>query len=157
MKTTTTTQPTAEAALAVKNETVIKAYKAIITEVKELIPHFASDYLRTYIEVDYTGMGFNCLFGFYSPLIHLRLEEVDGVNFIYFARSYGFKSQVGYQLDAVLSRCVYKHTSASNTEVNIEDSLDISLYQIEDYKQTKSLMDRGFKGAVKHTLEASKL
>ncbi|MDN5285687.1 MAG: hypothetical protein JWR38_1961 [Mucilaginibacter sp.] len=150
-------QQTAEAALAVKNEAVTKAYKAIITEVKQLITLFSTDYLRTFIEVDYSSIGFTSIYGFYSPLLHLRLEQTDGVNTIYFARNYSFKAQIGYHLDAVLSRCVYKHTSKTNTGVDIEDSLDISIYNLEDYKQTKGLMDRGFKGAVKTTVEVSKL
>ena len=153
----TTTEPTADTVLAVKNEAVQKAYKAIIAEVKQLIPQFGTVYLRTFIEVDYTGIGINCLHGFYSPLIHLRLDNMDGVTTIYFARSYGFKDQIGFHLDAILSRCVYKHTSKANTDVDIEDVLNISLYKIDDYKQAKGLIDMGYKGAVKHILEAAKL
>ena len=154
---TPTTEPTAEAALAVKNEAVLRAYNAIISEVKQLIPQFGTVYLRTFIEVDYSGIGTNCLYGFYSPLIHLRLDNFDGVATIYFARSYGFKEQIGFHLDAILSRCVYKNTSKVTTEVDIEDVLNISLYKVDDYKQSKGLIDMGFKGAVKYTLEAAKL
>ena len=60
----TTTEPAADTVLAVKNEAVQKAYKAIIAEVKQLIPQFGTVYLRTFIEVDYTGIGINCLHGF---------------------------------------------------------------------------------------------
>jgi len=150
-------QQTAEAALLAKNEAVMNAYKAITSEVKQLITLFSTDYLRTFIEADYSAIGFTSLYGFYSPLIHLRLEQTDGVNTIYFARNYSFKAQIGHHLDAVLSRCVYKHTSKANTDIDIEDCLDISLYNLEDYKQTKGLMDRGFKGAIKTTVEPSKL
>lgn len=153
MKTTTVTQPTHEEALKAKNEAVKKAYFATLAEIKELIKLYPTEYLRTYLEVDYSNIGFSNNHGFYSPLLHLRFEEQMGECTIYFAKNYNVKHQVGFYLDTVLTRCIYKHTSALNTEINIEDTLNVSIFRPDDYREAKLLLDKEFKGCKKVTVE----
>ena len=152
MKSNTVTKPTAEELLKAKNEAVKHAFFAILTEVKELIKLYQSEYLRTYLEVDYSATGFSNNYGFYSPMLHLRFEGHTGECTIYFAKSFGFKQQVGYALDSLLTRCVFKHTSSANTEIDIEDTLNVSNFKVEDYREAKALLDKGFQGCTKVTV-----
>jgi hypothetical protein len=152
MKTATPNTPTAEDALKAKNEAVKTAFFAMLLEIKQLIKLFPSDYLRTFLEVDYSATGFSNNYGFYSPLVHLRFEGHTGECTIYFAKNFSFKNQVGYYLDSVLTRCVFKHTSALNTEINIEDALNVGTFKVEDYREAKALLDKGFKGCQKATV-----
>ncbi len=158
MKTVATpsTEATAEETLKVKNEAVKKAFFAILSEIKQLIPLYSSEYLRTYLEVDYSSTGYSNNYGFYSPLIHLRFEGHTGECSIYYAKNFNFKQQVGNYLDTVLTRSIFKHTSASTTEVNIEDTLNICIFRPDEYKDAKDLLDRGFQGCKKITVEQLK-
>jgi len=145
--------PKAEETLTAKNECVKTAYFTTISEVKELIKLYPTDYLRTYIEVDYSSIGINTKHGFYSPLVHLQLEETEGQFIITFARNILLKQQVGNYLDSLLTRCVYKNTAEANTAVHIEDALSINLYKVDDFRHAKQLLDRGFKDCKKATVE----
>lgn len=158
MKTVVTpsTEATAEETLKAKNEAVKKAFFAILSEIKQLIPLYSSEYLRTYLEVDYSSTGYSNNYGFYSPLIHLRFEGHTGECSIYYAKNFNFKQQVGNFLDTVLTRTIFKHTAASLTEVNIEDSLNVCMFRAEDYKEAKDLLDKGFAGCKKVTVELLK-
>jgi hypothetical protein len=150
------TPPTFEEILKAKNDFVKAAYFAILTEVKELIRLYPTEYLRTFLEVDYAQIGYSNQHGFYSPMLHLRFEEQKGECSIYFARNFNIKQQVGYLLDSLLTRCVFKHTDATAEGINIEDCLNISLLKLDDYFEAKSLLDKGFKGATKVTVEQLK-
>lgn len=156
MKTTTVTTPTPEEALKAKNEAVKKAFFAMLAEIKELIKLYPNDYLRTYLEIDYSSTGYSNNHGFYSPLLHLRFEGHTGECTIYYAKNFNFKQQVGFYLDTVITRCIYKHTSALSTEINIEDSLNVCIFRPDDYKEAKELLDKGFKGCQKVTVEQLK-
>jgi hypothetical protein len=155
-QTTVATVPTQSELLKAKNEAVKSAYFNILSEVKSLIKHYPSDYFRTYLEVDYSEMGFTNQHGFYSPLIHLRFEESNGKCSIYFAKNFNVKQQIGYYLDTLLSRCVYNMTASTATPINIEDCLNVSLFRIETFHDAKLLLDQEFKGCVKVTVEALK-
>lgn len=153
MKATTQTTPTKEVALEAKNQAVTASYFAIITDVKDFIKRYPTDYLRTLIEIDYNSIGLSTKHGFYSPLIHLQLEEHEGQNFISFARNFNFKQQIGNHLDSLLTRCVYKHTAEAYTSIFIEDALNVTLYNVDDFRQAMLLLDKGFKDCKKITIE----
>jgi hypothetical protein len=153
MKATTQPLPTKEDALKAKNDVVKNVYFAILLELKELIKFLPTEYLRTYIEVDYSSIGLDSKHGFYSPLSHLQLEEKEGLYIISFARNYFFKQQLGNYLDSLMTRCVYKHTSQETTDIPIEDSLEIKIYNKDDFRNAKSLLDKGFKDGKKTTVE----
>jgi hypothetical protein len=156
MKKLTMPAPSQENVLKSKNECVKTAYFAILSEIKSLITIYPSEYLRTFIEVDYSGIGFSNQHGFYSPLLHLRFEENKGECTIYFARNYNLKDKIGYYLDNLLTRCVYAKTAKGNYEIDIEDTLNVSYYRIDDYREAKNLLDSEFKGCKKVTVEFAK-
>lgn len=153
MKKTTTPSETTEVAVNPRNEAIQRAYFALLSEVKSLIKFYPTDYLRTFFEIDYSSIALDCKHGFYSPMLHLRLEEHQEQLTICFAKNFTVKQQVGNYLDSLLTRSVYKHTAESNTEMNIEDALNVCVYNVDDYRQAKHLMDRGFKDCQKVTVE----
>jgi hypothetical protein len=154
MKTTTPITVTHEDALKAKNEAVKKAYFFILSEIKELLKLFPREYHRTFTEVDYSALGFSNQHAIYSPLLHLRFQENIGECTIYFAKNNNVKSQIGRYLDTLLSRCIYKNTSVAVTEINIEDALDVNNYKFDDYKDVQVLLDKGFAGCKRVTVEA---
>lgn len=153
MKQTTATVPNAKDALKGKNEAITAAYFNIIKDIKAALPLYPTEYFRTYMEVDYNSIGLKCQRGFYSPLIHLQLEETEQGLTISFASNLTAKHQLGNHLSNLLTRIVYKHTGEGNTTEFIEDCLSINSYNIDDFRQAKSLLDRGYKDAKKTTIE----
>jgi hypothetical protein len=152
MSKTTTTSATKEDALKAKNLAVQAAYETILKEVKAALTQYPTDYHRTFIEVDYSTLGLSCRHGLYSPLIHLQLEEVDGQLLIMFSRNMVIKQQIGYTLDGLLNRIVYKNTAESFTLVFIEDAVSMEAYNVDDYRQANGLILKGFKGGSKVTV-----
>jgi hypothetical protein len=149
-----TTQPSAEKEnpLQAKNEAITTAYQNILNEVKQVLPQYPTEYLRTFVEVDYNSLGIKCKHGFFSPLIHLQLEDNEGSLIIAFSRNLAIKSQVGNHLDGLLSRIVYKHTAEANTAIFIEDSLSADAYKVDDFRQATNLISKGFKDGKKVTV-----
>ena len=152
MSKTTNTSAEPENALEAKNEAVKTAYSNIVIDIKAALPHYPTEYFRTYCEVDYNSLGINCKHGFFSPLIHLQLEDNEGSLQITFSRNLTIKQQVNNQLDNLLSRIVYKHTAEANTAIFIEDSLSYVLFKVDDYRQASNLISKGFKDAHKVTV-----
>jgi hypothetical protein len=135
------------------NEVITAAYFDIIKDIKAALPLYLSDYFRTYMEVDYSSIGLNCKHGFYSPLLHLQLEDTEQGLTICFASNLTAKHQLGNHLSNLLTRLVYKHTGEGNTSEFIEDCLSVNNYNVDDFRQAKSLVDRGFKDGKKTTVE----
>lgn len=152
MSKTTNTPSTKEPSLEAKNEAVSNAYKAILEEVKKALPAYPTEYLRTYVEVDYSSLGIKCKHGFFSPLIHLQLEDNEGDLQITFARNITIKQQVGNHLDGQLSRIVYKHTAEGSTLIFIEDCLSAEAFNVDDFRQASTLLSKGFKHGQKVTV-----
>lgn len=124
-----------------KNAIVRKAYYAIITEIKQLLKHYPTEQLRTYIEA--TGY---CLIGcgehsLYSPLLHISLGELNDELIISFAKNLEVKSYVGFRLDNTLIRCIYKYTDAGATDINIEDCVEEYEYGYRNYQLAKQYCD----------------
>jgi hypothetical protein len=136
------------------NEVIRAAYFNMIKDIKEALPQYPSEYFRTMLEVDYSSIGFNCKHGFYSPLLHLQLEESEQGLTICFASNLTAKHQLGNHLSNLLTRLVYKHTGEGSTSEFIEDCLSVNNYNVDDFRQAKSLLDRGFKDGKKTTVEA---
>ena len=153
MKQTTQANAQQESALKGRNAIIQEAYFKIINHVKEVLPLYPTDYFRTYMEVDYSSIGLNCKHGLYSPIAHLQLEDSDQGLTICFASNLATKHQLGNHLSNLLTRIVYKHTAEGNTTELIEDCLSVNNYNVDDFRQAKSLLDRGFKDAKKTTVE----
>lgn len=152
MSKTTTNSPIKEDGLKAKNEAVQAAYQTILKEVKEALPQYPTEYHRTFIEVDYSSLGLSCKHGLFSPLIHLQLEEIEGQLLIMFSRNMAIKQQIGYQLDGLLNRIVYRNTAESVTPISIEDAVTLEAYNVDDFRQANSLILKGFKGGSKVTV-----
>lgn len=152
MSKTTNTSTQQENPLEAKNEAVKTAYSNILTDIKAALPQYPTEYFRTYCEVDYNSLGINCKHGFFSPLIHLQLEDNEGSLQITFSRNLTIKQQVSNQLDNLLSRIVYKHTAEAKTAIFIEDSLSYVLFKIDDYRQANNLISKGYKEGHKVTV-----
>ncbi|MDB5056429.1 MAG: hypothetical protein JWM44_4479 [Bacilli bacterium] len=152
MSKTTTTPANKEDALKGKNLTVQAAYESILKEVKGALPQYPTDYHRTFIEVDYSTLGMSCRHGFFSPLIHLQLEEVDGQLLIRFSRNVVIKQQIGYYFDGLLTRIVYRNTAEAATSVFIEDAVSMEAFNMDDFRQANGLILKGFKGGSKVTV-----
>lgn len=152
MSKTTTNPPKKEDDLKVKNEAVKTAYFNILELIKKALPQYNTEYIRTYIEVDYSTLGISCQHAFFNPLIHIQLEEVEGALIIKFSRNLTLKQQVSNHLDGLLSRIVYNETSEIKTTVFIEDCLIAEAYQIDDFRQANGLLAKGFKDAKKVTV-----
>lgn len=152
MSKTTTNSAIKEDGLKAKNEAVQAAYQTILKEIKEALIQYPTEYHRTFIEVDYSSLGLNCKHGLFSPLIHLQLEEVEGQLFIMFSRNMATKQQIGYQLDGLLNRIVYRNTAESVTTIPIEDAVTLEAYNVDDFRQANSLILKGFKGGSKVTV-----
>lgn len=152
MKQTTQANAQQESALKGRNAIIQEAYFKIINNVKEVLPLYPTDYFRTYMEVDYSSIGLNCKHGLYSPIAHLQLEDSEQGLTICFSSNLAAKHQLGNYLSNLITRLVYKHTGEGTTE-SIEDCLNVNNYNVDDYRQAKSLLDRGFKDAKKTTVE----
>lgn len=153
MKPTTQAKADQESALKGRNAIIQEAYFKIINNVKEVLPLYPTDYFRTYMEVDYSSIGLNCKHDLYSPIAHLQLEDSEEGLIISFASNLAAKHQLGNQLSNLLTRIVYKHTGDSSNPEPIEDCLSVGNYNVDDFRQAKSLLDRGFKDAKKTTVE----
>jgi hypothetical protein len=152
MSKTTTNQAPEISALEAKNLAVMAAYQTMLKEIKEALPQYPTEYHRTFIEVDYTSLGMNTKHGFFSPLIHLQLEEVEGQLLIMFSRNMVIKQQIGYRLDGLLNRIVYRNTAESATSTFIEDAVSMEAFNMDDFRQANSLILKGFKGGSKVTV-----
>jgi hypothetical protein len=154
MKQTTPSSDKPNDGLKALNDAITAAYQNIVSDVKAALPQYPTEYLRTFIEVDYSTIGLNCKHGLFSPMLHLQLEEKDGQLTISFAHNLIFKQQLGNRLDNLLTRLIFEHTNESNTSIPIEEYLNVSPYNMDNFRQAKSLLDRGFKGGCKTTIEA---
>lgn len=152
MSKTTSNPANKQDLLKAKNDVVKAAYETILKEVKEALVQYPTDYHRTFVEVDYNSLGLSCKHGFYSPLIHLQLEEVEGQLLIMFSRNMAIKQQIGYRLDGLLNRIVYRNTAESVTTVFIEDAVTLEAYNVDDFRQANNLILKGFKGGSKITV-----
>jgi len=119
-------------AVIAKNEAVMAAYNAIIKEVKELIPQYPTEQLRTYVERTVGG----CTNVFLSPIVAISTDDLFGERVISFAKNFEIKSHVGFQLDTALIRCIYKHTNAHPNQINIEDRLEEYIYEWSVYEKS---------------------
>jgi len=152
MSKTTSNSANKENALEAKNTVIKTVYQTILKEVKEALPQYPTDYHRTFVEVDYTSLGLSCKHGLYSPLIHLQLEEVEGQLLIMFSRNMTIKQQIGYRLDGLLNRIVYRNTAEGATPIFIEDAVTLETYNVDDFRQANNLILKGFKGGSKVTV-----
>ena len=152
MSKTTTNSASKEDALKARNEVVQAAYFTILKEIKAALAQYPTEYLRTFVEVDYSSLGLRSQHGFFNPLIHLQLEEAEGQLTILFSRNLAIKQQVGNHLDGLLSRIVYNQTAEANSAILIEDCLSAEAYQIDDFRQANNLILKGFKDGKKVTV-----
>ena len=152
MSKTTNNAPGTEAASAARNEAVKAAYLKIVNGIKEALPKFPTEYLRTMVEVNYESLGLTIKHGLFSPMVHVQLVETDENLVIQFSRNPATKPQVGNYLDGLLSRIVYNNTAEANTTVNIEDALSAEIYKVDDFRQANSLLLKGYKSASKVTV-----
>ena len=152
MSKTTTNSASKEDALKAKNDVVAGAYFTILKEIKAALPQYPTDYLRTFVEVDYNSLGLRCKHAFFNPLIHVQLEEAEGQLTILFSRNLTLKQQVGNHLDGLLSRVVYNNTAQANTSVFIEDCVSAEAYQVDDFRQANNLILKGFQHGKKVTV-----
>jgi len=152
MAKTTNNPANRETPLEAKNAAIKAAYENILKDIKEALPQFSSEYLRTFVEVDYNSLKIKCKHGFFSPLIHLQLEDIEGSLQITFSRNHTIKQQIGNYLDGLISRIVYKNTAESVTSIPIEDSVSSEIYRVDDFRQANNLILKGFKDGKKVTV-----
>ena len=152
MSKTATYPPQKEDALKAKNEAVKTAYFNILADIKSALPQYPTEYLRTFVEVDYSSLGLRSQHGFFNALIHIQLEEVEGQLTIIFSRNLALKQQVSNHLDGLLSRIVYKHTAEANTEIFIEDMVSCEPFKVDDFRNANNLVLKGFKDGKKVTV-----
>lgn len=113
------------------NQAVEKAYQAIIKEVKHALSLFPTEELRTYVEREGTN---NDSRSFYCPMAYISVAEYFGKRIISFAKNFRVKPHIGVQLDTLIPRIIYKHTSVESTKTNIEDRLEEYGYQSSKYE-----------------------
>lgn len=152
MSKTTTNQGEKEIDLKARNETVRNAYFNILADIKSALPQYPTEYLRTLVEIDYSSLGMKCLHAFFSPLIHIQLEDTEGQLIISFSRNFAIKQQVSNYLDCLLSRIVYKNTAEAATEIFIEDAVSCEPFKVDDFRNANALILKGFKDGKKVTV-----
>lgn len=114
------------------NEAVEKAYHAIIKEVKQHLTLFPTEELRTFVE----RTGHLNAYSFYSPMVYISVADYYGKRMISYAKNFKVKPHIGNHLDTLISRTIYKLTSAEITKTNIEDRLEEYTYHSSKFQDS---------------------
>lgn len=115
-------------ATAFKNRAVIKAYKQIILEIKQSLPHYPTEQFRTYIEKGNLDVRYPTSHDFYSPILYVSLGKYRGKYLMSFAKNFDAKSYLGFYLDTLMFRHIYEQTSCHIVKALIQDRLEEYCY-----------------------------